>query len=418
VDTAAGLVVLGVVLVLVTRPARGVPEAAVAVPGALLLVALRVESVSAGWSAVRHLLPTLAFLAAIFVVAEAADAAGLFEAAGTAIARLGGASEERVLLAVAAAAVLVTTVLSLDATAVLFTPVVVAVVKVRNAPDAPLLATVQLANGASLLLPVSNLTNLLVLSATGLDFAGFAARMLMPEVVAAAVIVLACRRLVSRAPALPGTLHDPAAAVTGDGPGLDGIGRGVAGGLAVLLIGFFATSLAHVGPAWVAAVGAVGLGGAVVAGRRASVGRLARSTSPLFLLFVAALGVVVDGAARHGVGRAVGRLVPHGASLPALVGLALLAAVLANLCNNLPATLLLLAVVPHATGPMLAVLVGVNIGPNLTYSGSLATLLWRKVARASALEPGIGQFYRVAAATPFAVVGATVSLWAGLRLLG
>ncbi len=416
-DAAVSLLVLGVVLVLVARPPRGLPEAAVAVPGAVLLVALGVEGAGAAWSAVRELLPTLAFLAAIFVVAEAADAAGLFEASGAAITRLGGVSDARILLAVAGAAVVVTTVLSLDATAVLFTPVVVAVVKSRTARDAALLATVQLANGASLLLPVSNLTNLLVLSATGLGFAGFAARMLVPEVVAAAIIVLACRRLVPPVPTAIGTGDEPEAVGAGDGPGLDRVGWSVAGGLAALLVGFFATSLAHVGAAWVAGAGALGLGATVVLSRRATAGRLARSTSPLFLMFVAALVVVVDAAAGHGVGPAIGRLVPHGSSLPALLGLVLLAAVLANLGNNLPATLVLLAVVPHAAGPMLAVLIGVNIGPNLTYSGSLATLLWRKVVRSAALEPDIGQFYRVAAATPVALVGATVALWAGLRVL-
>ena len=72
-----------------------------------------------------------------------------------------------------------------------------------------------------------------------------------------------------------------------------------------------------------------------------------------------------------------------------------LGAVLANLVNNLPATLILLAAIPTgATAPLLALLVGVNIGPNVTYTGSLATLLWRREVRESGVEPPRRAFYR------------------------
>ena len=80
--------------------------------------------------------------------------------------------------------------MSLDATAVLFTPVVIGVVRARRAESGPsLLVTTQLANAASSFLPVSNLTNLLVFSATGLSFGGFAVRMALPTAAAAAVVV-------------------------------------------------------------------------------------------------------------------------------------------------------------------------------------------------------------------------------------
>jgi len=80
----------------------------------------------------------------------------------------------------------------------------------------------------------------------------------------------------------------------------------------------------------------------------------------------------------HGLGRAIGALLPAGASLPALLAVAAVAAALANLINNLPAVLVLLPLaVPSGAGAVLAVLADVNIGPNLTYTGSLATLLWR-----------------------------------------
>jgi arsenical pump membrane protein len=73
---------------------------------------------------------------------------------------------------------------------------------------------------------------------------------------------------------------------------------------------------------------------------------------------------------------------PNGTSLGSLLLVAAIAAVLANLINNLPAVLLLLpAAAAAGPGVVLAVLIGVNAGPNLTYVGSLATLLWRRVLR-------------------------------------
>ena len=93
-------------------------------------------------------------------------------------------------MVVAGAAIVVTVLMSLDATAVLFTPVVIGVVRARRADPVPsLLVTTQLANAASSFLPVSNLTNLLVFSATGLSFGGFAVRMALPTAAAAAVVV-------------------------------------------------------------------------------------------------------------------------------------------------------------------------------------------------------------------------------------
>jgi arsenical pump membrane protein len=110
---------------------------------------------------------------------------------------------------------------------------------------------------------------------------------------------------------------------------------------------------------------------------------------------------------------ALDRLGPTLAFLAAVFVLAALAALLANLVNNVPATLVLTSVVaPGATGQLLALLVGVNVGPNLTDTGSLATL-------PAAVEPPPGEFFRLAVlTTPLALVLATVMLWLTLRVTG
>ena len=93
---------------------------------------------------------------------------------------------------------------------------------------------------------------------------------------------------------------------------------------------------------------------------------------------------------------------------------------LANAVNNLPAILIALPALAAAAGPgpVLAALIGVNVGPNLTYVGSLATLLWRRVLRAEGYEVELREFSLLGALTvPAALVASTFALWLGLHWL-
>jgi arsenical pump membrane protein len=144
---------------------------------------------------------------------------------------------------------------------------------------------------------------------------------------------------------------------------------------------------------------------------------LVASANVAFCLFVFALGIVVLAVRDSAFGDLVDRLVPERSDFAGLLLLALLAAVLANLLNNLPATLMLVPLVPHVPGPILAVLLGVNIGPNLTYVGSLATLLWRQVLHARDHRPDVGDFLKLGALTvPLCLVAAVGALWLGLQV--
>lgn len=337
---------------------------------------------------------------------------------------MSGSSPRRLVLVVALAATVTTTVLSLDTTAVLLTPVVLRVARSRRvAPEAALLTTAQLANGGSLLLPVSNLTNLIVFPLTGLTFAGFALRMALPLAAAVGVItaVLALRVRGGGSVVPDGSRPNsgPSATERSDAR-LDRFGRGVSLGLVALLVAFFLGSLVRVAPSAIAAGAALVLGGSASARGRVRPSALVRAASPGFLVFVGALGVVVTAATRHGPARAVGHALPAGTGFGPLLGVAVVAAVLSNAVNNLPATLVLLGALPAGpAAPLLAVLVGVNIGPNLTYTGSLATLLWRKSLRAESAEPSRRAFFTAAAiATPLALVAAVGALWVSLRLFG
>jgi len=185
------------------------------------------------------------------------------------------------------------------------------------------------------------------------------------------------------------------------------------------LAGFAVAQSVGVAPAWVALCGASVLAVRSLSRRHTTVVEIVRSLHVSFLVFVPALGVVVQAVMLNGMDTAMSAVLPSGSGLPALLAIAAIAAVLANVVNNLPATLVLLPLVaPSGPVAILAVLIGVNIGPNLTYVGSLSNLLWRRVLRQHGVDAGVGEYTRLGLCTvPAALVVAVVALWATVRLL-
>ncbi|MFJ2709165.1 SLC13 family permease [Streptomyces sp. NPDC087428] len=404
---------LGVLAFAVVRP-RGLPEATVAVPAAVLVIAVGAVSWPEARSQVSSLLPVVGFLAAILVLAQLCADEGLFRAAGDLVARACGGRTGPLLGGVFAVASVITAVLSLDATVVLLTPVVLATAaRVGARPRPYVYACAHLANSASLLLPVSNLTNLLAFTASGLSFTRFAALMTLPWLAAIAVEYVVFRRFFAADLAAGAYPPKPA----DDRPAVPVFTLVV---LVLTLCGFVVTSFAGAEPLWAALAGATVLAVRALVKRETTAKGLVHSANVPFCLFVLALGVVVKAVVDHGLGTGIARLLPDGSSLPALLAVAAVAAVLANLINNLPAILALLPVVAAAgPGPLLAALIGVNLGPNLTYVGSLATLLWRRILHTHGETPDLGHFTRLGLLTvPATLVVSTVALWGALRVIG
>jgi arsenical pump membrane protein len=404
---------LAVLAFAVIRP-RGLPEAVAAVPAAGLVLLLGLASPASVWARVSQLLPTIAFLAAILVLAHLADSEGVFDWLGSRLATAANGNPRRLLVFTFAAAAGTTAVLSLDATVVLLTPVVFATasrLRVRAKPH--VYACTHLANSASTLLPVSNLTNLLAFGATGLSFLSFTGLMVLPWLVSIGVELAVFWWFFS-------------ADLGGVGVGDEGQQGRRAPVLALVvlgavLVGFGVTSLVGVAPVWVAAAGALVLAVRGIGAKRVRVRAVVVEAAPLFLLFVLGLAVVVQAVAAGGLGRALAAIVPGSAGLLGLLAAAGIAAVLANVVNNLPAVLVLLpALGAHpAPGIVLAMLLGVNLGPNLSYVGSLATLLWRRILAGRGMVPTLREFVRLGVLTvPVSLLASVLALWVGLLVAG
>jgi arsenical pump membrane protein len=356
---------------------------------------------SAAGDVTWRMAPILLFLVAITVLAELAEEAKVFEVAALHSSRLARGRTSALFLMVALLATLSTVLLGLDTTAVLLTPVVLSMAVALDLPAMPFaLLTVWLANTASLLLPVSNLTNLLALHRLGLDPHEFAARMWLPAVVAVTLTVmligLRYRRFLRVRYAIPPR------------PRVEDALLLAASALACL--GLVPALLLGGDPSLVVTVAAAALV-LVFAVRRPGVLRFGLLPWRL-AVFVLGLALAVETVLRHGGNQLAAWVTGEGTGTADLLQVAGVGAVASNLLNNLPAYLV---IEPQAERGgdirLLALLLGTNLGPLVLLWGSLATLLWRDRCRARGVEVSAGQFASFGlVGVPIVLVASTLAL--------
>lgn len=326
----------------------------------------------------EQVLPVALFLLAITVTAEIAQLAGVFDVAAHAMARRARHRVVLLWLLFAALAVASTIAMSLDTTAVLLTPVGLAIARQTGIAPMPFaLTTLWIANTGSLLLPVSNLTNLLAvhrfedLGAGHADYVRTAALPALTAIVVTLVLIAALQRR-----ALRGTYDvDPPAEPH------DTVLLFIAGAVSLAIGPLFAVGLE---PAAVSSASAAVL--LVAALWRAP--PLLRKVRPPWLM--AGAFVLVAGLLRLAQGEGLldwlAPLVGNGTGPLDLLHLSGASAVSANVLNNLPAYLAVEPSAAHDVRRLVATLVGVNAGALVTPWASLATLLWLQRCRADGLE--------------------------------
>ncbi|MGH9109676.1 MAG: SLC13 family permease, partial [Acidimicrobiales bacterium] len=335
--------------------------------------------------------PPFVLVAGLLLVGLAARTDGLFEAAGSLMA--GAARGGRSLFVAAAVLVaVVTAVLNLDTAVAFLTPVLVVAARRRRTGEAPFLyLAVFGANGASLLLPGSNLTNLIVLGHVHQSGGAFAAAMALPWLAASAAVAVVVGLAWRRSLAAAGARREGVVAPV---PGAGSAGVVVAVVAMVALPGDRAALVVVA-----AGLAAAGWG---MARRRVALAdvRAAVDLRVLGGLFGLAL-------AMGALGRAwswPAHLLAHAS----LVGTAVVGAVASVVVNNLPAASLLAARAPAQPH---ALLVGLDLGPNLAVTGALSAVLWLQVARSAGAHPSAARY------SALGVVVVPVSMAAALAVL-
>lgn len=416
---ALTLAVFALTLALIFLRPRGLHEAWATMIGAGLILLLGQETPMQAWRTTAQGADILAFLLALMLLASLLDRSGFFEWAAVLAARAARGDGRALYRNVFLLGAVVTALLSLDTSAIILTPIVLAFVQRLKLSARPfLLACAFIANTGSLLLPISNLTNLLFHSAFHATFGEFTLRMALPQIIAVAVNYFVFRQLFRHE--LPARFEmvalPDARSVVPDLPYF----RGALAVLGLVLVGYFVGSLRGVPPYLVAGAGCLVLLALCAARGRLSRDILGDFSWPLFP-FVVGLFVVIRGVENLG-------LTHYAAEFLALAGQSALAqiymaefgaAIGSNIVNNIPMALLSISVLQRAHASLAAqygALLGCNLGPNLTVSGSLATMLVIVSARKKGERISAAEFFRAGAwTTPLLLLAAGLGLWVVTR---
>jgi len=370
----------------IVRPFK-VPEAVWAVSGALVLVCLGLLPVGAAWRGVGRGLDVYLFLTGMMLLAEVARATGLFDWLASLAASHARGSATQLFRLIYAVGIVVTVFLSNDATAVVLTPAVAAVTRACKVADPLpyLFICALIANAASFVLPISNPANLVIYGSQMPPLGQWITLFAVPSIVAIGVTYLILRWTQRKA------LQQPIDSEV-EVPQLSVAAKAAASGIgvtAVLLTG--ASALGWQLGLPTCAAGIVTLVG-VTALRRSSPFPLLREISWGIIPLVAGLFVLVAALEQSGVILALSDSLRAGVrDAPALTaaGSGIVVGFLSNVVNNLPAGLMAGRAVQAAHVPAdvsSAILIGVDLGPNLSVTGSLATILWLTALRRERVE--------------------------------
>ena len=397
------IVVLSIVLMLV-RP-RNIPEVYWVGGGALLLVMLRLISLTLAERAVAKGADVYLFLIGMMLLSELAREHGVFDWLSSLAIRKADGSSTRLFTLVYAIGTFVTICMSNDATAVVLTPAILAAVRKAKVEPMPHLFTCALiANAASFVLPISNPANLVVfhdgLPSLGQWLLAFGVPSLLSIVATYVVMRMIFRRDLQGA--IEGEVEDTP---------LQMEGKLVLAGLALMVAVLLAASALKQDLGLPACIAALVITAVISVRSRSNPWKLAREISWGTLVLVAGLFVMVDAVESIGLLTVTQGWLAWAQGLAPVVGAAVVGftvAIANNLVNNLPLGLIAGGTLhaAHAKGLIAnAVLIGIDLGPNLSITGSLATILWLLALRKEGLDVSFWRFLKVGAiAMPIALI--------------
>jgi arsenical pump membrane protein len=402
---------LASILCMLLRPRR-IAEAYWVCGGGILVVLTRLLPLHQAAHAVYEGLDVYLFLTGMMILAELAREEGVFDWVADVAAQHAKNSRGRLFVLIYLVGTLVTALLSNDATAVVLTPAVLAVVRRAKVDPKPyLLACAFIANAASFVFPISNPTNLVIFDQHMPPLEMWLRIFLLPSA-ASILMTFLCLRWISRKE-LRGEMRGEVKRVLLSTEGkLALVGLAIA---AAALVSSSALGLSLGAPTCCAAVLAM----AVVAWRDRSVPlKIAKGVSWSVLPLVAGLFVIVEALQNAGLlrlGLTGLRALAETTAWIAKGTAALVVAVLSNGMNNLPVGLMSGAAIRHAqeTGVVAhAILIGVDLGPNLSVTGSLATILWLIALRREKVEITAWEFFKIGIiAMPIALISSLLVLW-------
>jgi arsenical pump membrane protein len=352
---------------------------------------------------IRRILPLLLFLGTVIVLAELTATAGVFDVIAVRVAGVAGGSYPVLFVLCVIFAAATTTMLNLDTTAVLLTPVMLALARKVGIAAIPLaMTTVWLANTASLLLPVSNLTNLLAANRVALTATAFAARMWAAQLASIAATMLFLWAFYWRRGERGVDRYDPP-------PPHEPADRALFWVAALACLLFITVLVAtRIALGYASGMAALLLVAAFAMRDRRAL-RL-RLIPWRLLIFVVGLFLVIQTISLHGLNVVTHALIGSGGGALGAARAAATGAGLSNMVNNLPAYVAGETVVPlgqHAQ--LLALLIGTNVGPIITPWASLATLLWYERCRAYNAAVPLRKFMLTGAGLAVCGLGAAVS---------
>ncbi|KQZ95960.1 MAG: arsenic transporter [Achromobacter sp.] len=385
------LIAAATTMAILFRPWR-LPEYVWATTGAVALVALGLLPAAQAGSAILEGTDVYLFLIGMMLVAEVARQAGLFDWVAVAAADHAAGSARRLFDLVFLVGTVVTVLLSNDATAVVLTPAVYAVARVVGAPPLPYLYVCAfIANAASFVLPISNPANLVVFGDRMPALGPWLAHFALPSVLAIGSTYVTLRLVFRDDLRQPLKASPPLPPLTWP---LRMAALGVAITAGTLLI---TSALGHrLGlPTLIAGCVSAAL---VLAVTRSGPLRLIKGVAWGVLPLVAGLFVLVEGMAASGVLQDLANLMRGLSADAALWAGGVGAALSGNVINNLPAGLMagtLARMADLSSATTAALLIGIDLGPNLSVSGSLATLLWLLAVRREGMHISALSFLRL-----------------------